>query len=65
MKNKYPDVIHVLALRADGSDYGHDYHKGDMYCKHCGAPNLYETYGGDYYYPMRYYCPECEVEWSE
>ena len=58
-------IIHVPIYRADCSDYGWDYYEGDLFCKYCGNPNLYEADGGDFYYPTRYYCPHCKEEWSE
>lgn len=63
MYNNKNEVI-IRHFRLDGSYWDSSLlTRGDWYCKYCGKHGLFEGYGGDYYYPMNYFCEFCQTEW--
>jgi hypothetical protein len=60
-----PDKVTTTHERYDKTTYEEEYTRGDLFCKYCGQPFLYEREGGDYYHPDNYYCLDCKEEWSE
>ena len=57
--------METIYFREDGSQYGDDIEKTDIFCPNCGKQNIWVAVGeGDYYEGPTHYCLDCRYHFG-